>query len=252
VPARHDWPSPSARVTERLRPDETLVAATRRHWLVPGVDVAGVLGAILLLVLVDAQMGSGGEPLVRIGWILVLGLAARAFWRWLEWRVTWFVVTDERLLLSYGVLVRNLAMMPLGKVTDMRYVRTPLGQHLGWGEFVFESAGQEQAMRDVDLLPRSDDLYDVIYEEIAKREKRARMRAGLSRRSSGPRETEIVDTGSFAQGRGSEPGPRGRPGDDRPDDQQDDGDTHEHSSTHRSMSRAALWRAMTGGDGERR
>lgn len=246
MPARHDWPSPSGRVTERLRPDETLVAATRRHWLVPGVDVAGVLGAILLLVLIDAQMGSGGEPLVRIGWILVLGLAARAFWRWLEWRVTWFVVTDERLLLSYGVLVRNLAMMPLGKVTDMRYVRTPLGQHLGWGEFVFESAGQEQAMRDVDLLPRSDDLYDVIYEEIAKREKRARMRAGFGRRGGGPQVTEVVDTGRFARGEAMPP----------PPGPLDAEDVHEHTSTHRSFSFRGLWRslrrALTGGDGERR
>jgi membrane protein YdbS with pleckstrin-like domain len=245
VTARHDWPTPSRRVTDRLRHDETLVASTRRHWLIPGAELAGVLGAALLVVLVDVWMPPDGEALVRVGWLAVLAVALRAGWRWLEWRVTWFVVTDERLLLSYGVLVRNLAMMPLGKVTDMRYIRTPLGRQAGWGEFVFESAGQDQAMRDVTLLPRSDDLYDAIYAEIAKRERRARLRAGYGRRP-GPQETEVVDTGRFAR-RGPTPS---RPG------PLDGEDVHEHVSTHRSFSFRALWRALrralTGGEGERR
>ena len=46
-------------------------------------------------------------------------------------------------------------MMPLAKVTDMSFQRTAVGQILGYGEFIVESAGQDQALRNVRFLPRS-------------------------------------------------------------------------------------------------
>ena len=34
-------------------------------------------------------------------------------------------------------------MMPLAKVTDMSFQRSPIGRILGYGEFILESAGQD-------------------------------------------------------------------------------------------------------------
>ena len=50
-------------------------------------------------------------------------------------------------------------MMPLRKVTDMTYERSVLGRLLGYGEFIMESAGQDQALSRVPYLPRPDSLY---------------------------------------------------------------------------------------------
>ncbi len=50
-------------------------------------------------------------------------------------------------------------MMPLAKVTDMSFQRSAMGQLLGYGEFIVESAGQDQALRNVDLLPHPEQLY---------------------------------------------------------------------------------------------
>ena len=50
-------------------------------------------------------------------------------------------------------------MIPLTKVADMSLQRSTLGQLLGYGQFIFESAGQNQAMRIVDLLPYPEQLY---------------------------------------------------------------------------------------------
>jgi Bacterial PH domain len=50
-------------------------------------------------------------------------------------------------------------MMPLSKVTDMSFQRSSLGRILGYGEFILESAGQEQALRVVDHLPYPEQLY---------------------------------------------------------------------------------------------
>jgi len=57
-------------------------------------------------------------------------------------------------------------MMPLTKVTDMSYNRSPLGRLLGYGTFVMESAGQDQALRTVGWVADPDHTYRVICAEI--------------------------------------------------------------------------------------
>jgi hypothetical protein len=63
------------------------------------------------------------------------------------------------MLLAQGVLTRKVNMLPLTKVTDMSFQRTALGRILGFGQFIVESAGQDQAMRIVDYLPYPEQLY---------------------------------------------------------------------------------------------
>jgi uncharacterized membrane protein YdbT with pleckstrin-like domain len=58
-----------------------------------------------------------------------------------------------------GVLNRNVAMMPLAKVTDIALNRSVLGRIFGYGEFVMESAGQKQALRNVGFMPYPEQLY---------------------------------------------------------------------------------------------
>ena len=84
---------------------------------------------------------------------------ARAVWMVFEWRQQWVVATNKRLMLTYGFIVRKVAMMPLTKVTDMSYHRTIMGRIFGWGTFVMESAGQQQALSEITYLPRADVLY---------------------------------------------------------------------------------------------
>ena len=50
-------------------------------------------------------------------------------------------------------------MMPLTKVTDMSFERSAIGRLLGYGEFVVESAGQDQALRHIHHLPYPEQLY---------------------------------------------------------------------------------------------
>ena len=83
-----------------------------------------------------------------------------------QWRHDWFVATDKRLLLFYGFITRKVAMMPLMKVTDMSYERSVPGRILGYGRFVMESAGQDQAMHRVNWVPEPDHHYRVICAEI--------------------------------------------------------------------------------------
>jgi hypothetical protein len=41
----------------------------------------------------------------------------------------------------------------------MTFQRSPMGRLLGFGEFILESAGQDQALTNVDYLPYPEQLY---------------------------------------------------------------------------------------------
>ena len=94
--------------------------------------------------------------MVWLAFLGVLGYLGVQVWAWLE---DYFVVTSQRLLLTTGLLTRTVNMMPLGKVTDMSFRRSAWGRVLGYGEFVVESAGQDQALRNIRHLPYPEQLY---------------------------------------------------------------------------------------------
>ncbi|GGK78301.1 PH domain-containing protein [Ornithinimicrobium pekingense] len=150
----------SRRILDRyLLDDETPVVATRQHWARLAEPFATTLVALLAVGALTASLDARTEPLGTVLWVLWFVVAARAVWRLLEWHNEWFVATDRRILLVYGLLTQKVAMMPLRKVTDMNYGRSVLGRLLGYGQFVLESAGQDQAMRTISWVPEPDEKY---------------------------------------------------------------------------------------------
>lgn len=149
-----------------LLPTERAVILVRRHWAVIAEPILSVLAAFVLWVIAVVQVGDRAPIVPNVVGIGLLAAALRMGWKVLEYRRDWFVVTDERLLLTYGLLTRRVAIMPLTKVTDMSYNVSPLGRLLRYGEFVFESAGQDQALRTVDYLARSQYLFSVLSTEL--------------------------------------------------------------------------------------
>ncbi|GAA3803270.1 PH domain-containing protein [Cellulomonas soli] len=139
--------------------DERVVLAVRRHWArLAEPALTAVLGVAVAAFLADRAETVIGDPGVLVLWLGLLPVG-RFVWRLLEWRIEWFVATDRRMLLLTGLVTHRVAMMPLHKVTDMSYSRSPVGQLLGYGEFVLESAGQDQAMRRIGWVVRPDETY---------------------------------------------------------------------------------------------
>jgi len=126
--------------------------------------VAGLLAAFIL----SATLLRGHTTLILIIWGLWGVLMVRLIWQAINWAVDYFVITSKRILLTSGVFTRSVAMMPLSKVTDMSFRRSLAGRLLGYGEFVVESAGQDQALRTIDHIPYPEDLYRRVCDEIFK------------------------------------------------------------------------------------
>ena len=144
-------------VERHLLPHERQVLTVRFHPAVLIKPVAITLAALAVALLVSLAPVSGLVRLVI--WLIfvgVLGYLGVQIWCWLE---DYFVVTSQRLLLTTGLLSRTVNMMPLGKVTDMSFKRSTWGRLLGYGEFVVESAGQDQALRNIRHLPYPEQLY---------------------------------------------------------------------------------------------
>jgi membrane protein YdbS with pleckstrin-like domain len=151
--------SPAA-ITKYLLPREIEVARVRQHpaVLIPasaltlgGLLLAGILGATVL----------HGIP-ADVLWVAWLVLLLRLVWKVLNWSVDYFVVTTERLLLTRGFLTRRVNMLPLPKIVDMSFERSFPGRLLGYGAFTVETAGKDQALRNVEFIPYPEQLYLLI------------------------------------------------------------------------------------------
>jgi membrane protein YdbS with pleckstrin-like domain len=146
-------------VNKYLLPHERQVITVRQHPAVLIRPIAEVLGGLALAGFLSNSVAHGNNTVILVIWglwaVLVLRLVGKVF----EWSVNYFVVTSQRMLLATGIITRKVNMMPLGKVTDMSFQRSTLGRILGYGEFILESAGQDQALRIVDHLPYPEQLY---------------------------------------------------------------------------------------------
>jgi len=168
APAVPDVPSPiSARY---LFPTEKYRGEWRRHWvhLMPWY-IIGTLSTFIMglasgmLTKWDNANRDTALSVTVIVWLLILGFVG---WKILDWYMDRFILTNKRIMLIQGVITRSVAMMPLGRVTDMKYSQTPMGRMLNYGEFIIESAGQDQALRNVPHLPNPNELYLQMCEEM--------------------------------------------------------------------------------------
>ncbi len=148
-----------ASVNKYLLPHERQVISVHQH---PAVLIRPIFEVLLGLAIAGWLSNSaahGNGTIILVIWILWGLLLLRLVWKVIDWSLNYFVITSQRLLLSKGFPTRKVNMMPLAKVTDMSFQRSAMGQILGYGEFIVESAGQDQALRNVDHLPYPEQLY---------------------------------------------------------------------------------------------
>jgi len=143
-----------ASVNRYLLPHERQVISVHEH---PAVLIGPIALVLLGLAIAGFVSNSGvthgNSTAILIIWglwvVLLLWLGVKIW----DWAVNYFVVTSHRLILAQGVIVRKVGMLPLSKVTDMSFQRSTIGRVLGYGEFIVESAGQDQALRNVKFIP---------------------------------------------------------------------------------------------------
>ena len=129
---------------------EVLVDEVTHHWFAyVRAGVEAVAAAMLAVASIFAP--------VDFAWIvmvLVLIVSFHAFLLVVRLKRDRFVVTNMRVFRVHGVFSQNLATTPLSRILDITVVSPLHGRILRFGHFCFESAAQEQGLRDIRYVGR--------------------------------------------------------------------------------------------------
>lgn len=159
-------------VARRMLVDEGefIVDEVYRHWVtrvVPSLAVVGGMACFLLM------------PLLGAGWWVGLfcgfALGAWGFYRIHFEFMDRFVITNMRVFRVHGVVDQHMATMPIARILDISVRQTFLGQVLGYGHFVFESAAQDQGLKQINFVPNIEQRDLTIQRVIQRAGLRARM-----------------------------------------------------------------------------
>jgi membrane protein YdbS with pleckstrin-like domain len=152
---RAPWGADAAKY---LLEGEVPVVSTRRHWAVLARPAVRALPVLLLGIWV-LQLDPTNRVSSTAGLVVALGALGYLALYVAEWWVRHLLVTRRRVLLTSGVIIRRVAVMPLRRITDLTYQETLVGQLLGYGTFRFESAGQQQGLDVITYIPHGDATY---------------------------------------------------------------------------------------------
>lgn len=123
---------------------ELVIDEVRKHWAAVVAAVLELFGGIVVLLLAFAAPQAWWLP-----FLIGLAIILHAVWRIVERRTDVFVITNMRVFRVHGILSRSIATMPLSRILDISVYKPLVGRFLGYGHFVFESAAQEQGLREI-------------------------------------------------------------------------------------------------------
>jgi len=158
------WTEPNIRKHLLRDEGEVIVDEVHHHWvvyLVPALET--LLGLLLLVAVAYVDLDLGWIPFA-----LALAIWTHAGWRGLASHRDRFVVTNMRVFRVNGVLSEKLATMPLSRILDITVAKPLHGRVLGFGHFIFESAAQEQGLRDIRYVGRPDER-DLAIQRVVQR-----------------------------------------------------------------------------------
>ena len=156
---------------------EVIVDEVLHHWVVyvrPVLELIVAAGLLVLGLFIHVDIA-------WVPWLVAVAICLHAGWKALTAYMDRFVITNMRVFRVRGVLAQRMATMPLGRILDITVDKPILGRVFGYGHFVFESAAQEQGLRDIRFVGRPDQRDLSIQRVVA----RAGLRGGGQRTHGG-------------------------------------------------------------------
>jgi len=126
-----------------LGENETILFVTRQHWLVLlGEILVEALLTAAIIVLVTMLFGLLPNPLVLLGFLLLILPLASMGRDYLIWGNRKFVVTTRRVIQISGVFSKNVTDSSLEKVNDVKMEQSFLGRLLDYGDIEILTASE--------------------------------------------------------------------------------------------------------------
>jgi uncharacterized membrane protein YdbT with pleckstrin-like domain len=153
-----------------IQQGETVALDLRPHWW---YFSRNILTGIPLLIVVVLILGwdSGGFVHDTANWLVVALLVAWAGWlvlKYLQWTMTYFVVTDRRVIYRTGVLSKKGVEIPLERINNINFHQRIIDRIIGAGDLDIESAGRD-GQSHFDFVRHPDGVQHEIYRQMEKR-----------------------------------------------------------------------------------
>ena len=157
-------------MADKLMPGETAVMKLHRHWIVLLRSV--VVPVVLVLVAIGVVYLLGARATEEVKVVIVLAAVAVAgLWLivgWIRWAAASFMLTDQRVILSYGVFSRSTKVIGLDRVQDVSTHQNLIGRLLAYGRVEIDAAGAQGA-EVLDHLPDPDGFRDHVFVQAERR-----------------------------------------------------------------------------------
>jgi len=150
------------RPEDALTEDEEIIVSFRQHWKLLAIPFAWFVGALIALLVIYQWIPGGRNA------DIVLTLAVLGAFGWfvvrpvVDWWVTRYVLTNERLMTRKGLIAQSGVEIPLERITNVNFSQTFWERLLRAGDLLVESAGSTGQSRFTNI-PRPDDFAAVLY-----------------------------------------------------------------------------------------
>jgi uncharacterized membrane protein YdbT with pleckstrin-like domain len=148
---------------------ETVALDLRPHWWYFSRNIfTGIPLAIILVIVLSSdtdwisKYGGLVVGLVAVAWAVWLGL------KYLQWRMTYFVVTSRRVIYRSGVISKRGVEIPLERINNINFHQRLIDRIIGAGDLDIESAGRD-GQSHFDFIRHPDGVQHEIYRQMEAR-----------------------------------------------------------------------------------
>jgi membrane protein YdbS with pleckstrin-like domain len=148
---------------------ETVALDLRPHWWYFSRNIFTGIPLAIILILVLGHLNSTWQR--SIGWIVGFVAIAWAVWlglKYLEWRMTYFVVTSRRVIYRSGVISKRGVEIPLERINNINFHQRLIDRIIGAGDLDIESAGKD-GQSHFDFIRHPDGVQHEIYRQMEAR-----------------------------------------------------------------------------------
>jgi uncharacterized membrane protein YdbT with pleckstrin-like domain len=152
-----------------IQEGETVALDLRPHWWYFSRNILTGIPLFIILVLVFQIDDDTVQTASR--WIVGLLLIAWAVWlglKYLQWRMTYFVVTSRRVIYRTGVISKRGVEIPLERVNNINFHQRLIDRIIGAGDLDIESAGRD-GQSHFDFVRHPDGVQHEIYRQMEAR-----------------------------------------------------------------------------------
>jgi uncharacterized membrane protein YdbT with pleckstrin-like domain len=153
---------------------ENVVLDLRPHWWYFSKHIFTGIPLLILLVLLFEVHGDVRKYSGAVYFVLLLVWALWLAYEYLQWRFTYFVVSDQRVVFRTGVIAKHGVEIPLERINNINFNQNIWNRIIGAGDLAIESAGRE-GQTTFDNVRHPDGVQQEIYRQM---EVNARRQAG--------------------------------------------------------------------------